>query len=319
MIDSIVYNNCNENDLDQIIEIWNEEYGDNHFLKPFKKDDFYNKIIKNNNFKFINTIAARTENKLIGFLIFFDSTISIFIVRKEYRNNSIGREMFRLAEQKIAANGYNEVFIKYSLPICFRWYIPNTPMHDHPCAPGIRVNSNEYLFLSHLNYEPYLFQDAFHLNLKEYKYPLEIENILKRLNKDNLKIELYDSDKHYGLEEFYQKLNIVDFINVIKDNLNLPNPYPFLVVTNNDRIIGWTGAMWNEQSGRGHFDGIAILDEVRGNGLGKALFASLVNYNKNNGAEFMTFYTGLNNFARYIYKSAGFKIVQTFCYMKKPI
>ena len=85
------------------------------------------------------------------------------------------------------------------------------------------------------------------------------------------------------------------------------------------RIVGWTGAMWNEASGRGHFDGIAILSDYRNRGLGKALFSNLALYNKNNGAKFMTFYTGLTNYARYIYMGAGFKIVQSFCFMTKNI
>lgn len=91
---------------------------------------------------------------------------------------------------------------------------------------------------------------------------------------------------------------------------------------NNDNekwFVGWTGAMWNEKSGRGHFDGIAILEEVRGRGLGKALFSMLAYYNKIHGAKFMTFYTGLNNHARYIYKGAGFKIIMSYASMGKNL
>ena len=33
----------------------------------------------------------------------------------------------------------------------------------------------------------------------------------------------------------------------------------------------------------------------------------------------MTFYTGLNNHARYIYMGAGFKIIQSYALMKKPL
>ena len=76
-------------------------------------------------------------------------------------------------------------------------------------------------------------------------------------------------------------------------------------------------SIWNEESGRGHFDGIAILDSVRGRGLGKALFSLLAYNSKLNGAKFMTFYTGLNNHARYIYMKAGFKIAQSFAIMRK--
>ncbi len=76
--------------------------------------------------------------------------------------------------------------------------------------------------------------------------------------------------KHFGIEDFYKDINIYDFEKVIKENLALEKPCPFLVVSQNGKVMGWTGAMWNEESGRGHFDGIAISNSLRGKGLGKA-------------------------------------------------
>lgn len=315
---NLKYGKCSILDLELILEIWNEEYSNCHFLKP-QTNKSLNELVNNQMFSWDNTISVKDGNTLVGYLFYYDNIISVFLVRKGYRKHGLASNMFKLAEKEIKEKGYNEILIKYTLPMCFSWYIPYTNNHDHPCAPGIRINSNEYLFLSHLGYDPYIYQDAFHLDLKEFNISDSINKILKALEMEDIKIEIYNKDVHYGLDEFYESLKIDDFINVIKYNLNLQNPKPFLVVSKNNRIVGWTGAMWNEESGRGHFDGIAILDEVRGKGIGKALFNKLVEYNKNNGAEFMTFYTGLTNHARFIYKSAGFKIVQSFCYMKKTI
>ena len=167
--------------------------------------------------------------------------------------------------------------------------------------------------------DDHVYQDAFHLNLSDYEISDDIKKIMDKVKDEGITIELYNKDKHYGLDEFYTKLNLYDFEKVIRENLNLEKPYPFLVVAKDNRIVGWTGAMWNEASGRGHFDGIAILDEVRGKGLGKALFSYLAYYNKKNGAKFMTFYTGMTNNARFIYLGAGFKVAQSFCYLEKKI
>ena len=82
-------------------------------------------------------------------------------------------------------------------------------------------------------------------------------------------------------------------------------------------MVGWTGAIWTEPSGRGHFDGIIVDEDIRGAGLGKALFCYLCYQSKLNGASYMTFFTGLDNPARYIYLGAGFKIAQSFADMKK--
>ena len=203
------------------------------------------------------------------------------------------------------------------LPLCYSWYIPNYPGHDHPCAPGIRVNSPEYLFLLHRGYAAVGFEDAFHLPLSDYEISPSIQQILDKNKEDGIVIEFYDQNKHTGLQEFYDDIQAIDFEKCIRANLALEKPNPFLVVSENNKIKGWTGALWNEASGRGHFDGIIISESVRGRGLGKALFSMLAYQSKLNGAKFMTFYTGLNNHARYIYMGAGFKIVQTYALMKK--
>ena len=329
-MNDLIFRKGNENDLKNMCKLWNEEYDDNHFLKPMTLEEFVNKINSYEDFNLDTTLVVEKAGEFVGYSIYYDNksyydnpnygaVLSVLLVKKAYRNNGIGSMLVKKVEEYFKNRGKKEVHVKYYLPACFSWYIPNTDKHDHPCAPGIRVNSPEYLYFSHRGYDPFVFQDAFHANLSEYHLPQEIETILEKNAENGITIEVYDSKKHYGIEEFYEKLNIDAFNIVIKSNLELEKPYPFLVVAKDNKIMGWTGAMWNEESGRGHFDGIAILEEVRGNGVGKALFASLANYNKMNGAKFMTFYTGLNNFARFIYKGAGFKIVQSFCFMKKVL
>ena len=329
-MENLIYRAGCENDLKEMNELWNEEFDDNHFLKSLNLEDFKAKLYEYKDFSWDTTIVVIDSNKLVGYAVYYDNksffdnpnlgaVLSIVLVKKSYRKNGIGSELVKKVETYFKARGKKEIQVKYFLPACYSWYIPNTDKHDHPCAPGVRVNSPEYLFLSHKGYDPFVFQDAFHANLSEYKLPDEVKSVLEFNEKKGIKIEVYDSNRHYGIDEFCDTLNVDAFVSVIKSNLALEKPYPFLVVVKENRVVGWTGAMWNEESGRGHFDGIAILEEVRGGGLGKALFASLAEYSKNNGAKFLTFYTGLTNFARFIYKGAGFKIVQSFCFMKKTL
>ena len=65
------------------------------------------------------------------------------------------------------------------MPSCYSWYIPNTDKHDHPCAPGIRINSDEYFFLLHRGYNIVGQEDAFHLDLTSYEISDSIKNILE--------------------------------------------------------------------------------------------------------------------------------------------
>lgn len=311
------------NDLKEMYNLFIDVSKEEFFLKEISFLEFKDKLINSELFSFDYVYGIKENNKLISYCIGIkrnnNGFVNMIIVKKEYRCQGIGSKLLTYLENKFKENNILNIYISYFLPLCYSWYIPNTNKHDHPCAPGIRFNSDEYFFFIHRGYNIYDQADAFHLDLCNYNISDEIVNILEKNKENGINIEVYDSNKHYGINEFCDELNIKDFEKVIKGNLELKNPYPFLVVTQNNKVVGWTGAMWNEDSGRGHFDGIAILKSVRGNGLGKALFSLLALYNKNNGAKFMTFYTGLNNYARYIYMGAGFKIVQSFALFKKEI
>lgn len=324
------YKVLNDKYLNQMCDLWNEVMGEEKVFKPFTYDEYKEKLLTNSDFSFDLVFGVFDKETLIAFCIGISrkqyeanpkvgAYINTIVVKKEYRKQGIGSTLLNMLEKEFKENGKESINANFFLPSCYEWYIPNTEKHNHPCAPGIRVNSNEYFFFLHRGYEVLAFEDAFHLDLCDYEISKDIQAVLDKNASDGITIELYDKEKHFGLEEFYKELNIYDFEKVIRANLALENPHPFLVVSNKGKVVGWTGAMWNEESGRAHFDGIAILDSVRGRGLGKALFSLLAYYSKNNGAKFMTFYTGLTNHARYIYMKAGFKIAQTFAIMKKKI
>lgn len=310
--------------LKEMNEFWNECVEKEGFYKPIPLSEYQEKLESIPGFTYDGVGLVYDGNELVGMGIGIlknetSGAINAILVKESYRHQKIGEAILNYLEEYFKKNNRLTVFAYGYLPSCYAWYIPNTNKHDHPCAPGIRVNSNEYFFLLHHRYEATGFQDAFHLNLSDYQISSQIENILKENEKEGITIELFDPNKHSGIDEFCEELNIIDFETVIKQNLELENPYPFLVVVKDGKVKGWTGAIWNEESGRGHFDGIAILESVRGKGLGKALFSLLAYHSKLNGAKFMTFYTGLTNHARYIYMGAGFKIIQSFAIMKKTL
>ena len=316
--------------FNQMCDVWNEVVNEEYFLKTFTYDGFKEHFKSNPHFDFDFVSLAYDNEKLIGYCMGivregykdnpnYSGYFNSICVLKEYRNKGVGETLLKKMEDLLISHGHKTIYATYFLPSTYSWYIPNTDKHDHPCTPGIRFNSREYLFLINHGYDLITMQHAFHLDLSKYEYPDEINEILERNKKDGITIELYDPNKHFGLEEFYADIKAPDFEKCIRSNLALEKPYPFLVVSDNGQVKGWTGAFWNEESGRGHFDGIIISSSLRGRGLGKALFASLAYYSKNNGAKFMTFYTGWDNHARFVYLGAGFKIAQTFAILKKTI
>lgn len=318
--------------ISKILNVWNISTTYNSIYKKIELNDYEDYLNKLPNYSKDSVFIAKDEQKdlVVGFGIALkegnleknkeaQAFINAICVLPEYRCLGIGSTLLNNMEQYLIYCGYKNISVYGHLPSCYSWIIPNTINHDHPCAPGVMVNSDLYLFLIHRNYNAFGFQDAFHLNLSDYEISPSINKILDDNKKDGYTIELYDESKHKGINEFCDELNLYDFTSVIKSNLSLDKPYPFLVVLKDNYVVGWTGALWNEESGRGHFDGIAILERVRGRGLGKALFSLLAYNSKLNGARFMTFYTNLNNHARYIYMGAGFKICLSFALMRKTV
>ena len=324
----MIIRNCNIKDVEQICNLWNEEVASLKYFKPLTLDDFMERFVNNVDFDFDGVFGAFDGDLLVGYAIGLirqqtiknenaPGYLNALVVRNKYRKQGIANELLNKVEAFVKEKGRKSIQASSYLPLCYSWYIPHYGTDDHPCAPGIRVNSEEYFYLLHRGYAAVGFEDAFHLPLAQYEISPSIQEILDRNEKDGIKIEFYDENKHTGLNEFYEDIQAPDFEKVIRSNLLLEKPFPFLVIVQDNVIKGWTGALWNETSGRGHFDGIIISLSIRGRGMGKALFSMLAYQSKLNGAKFMTFYTGLNNHARYIYMGAGFKIVQSYALMRK--
>lgn len=313
-----------------VASLWNEVVKERDFYKQFTEEGFFNILFRNPHFKEKGAFVALDHDEVVGFACgmirnedFANETapgyFNTIIVKKEYRRQGIGKKLLLMVEEYFKEEKRQAVRCVFFSPVNWPWYVPNTDHHDHPGNPAIPVNSPEYFFLLHNGYYVQGFQDAFHLDLKDYEMSEEVKNKMKENEKRGYKIEVYDPKRHYGIDEFCVKINAEGFARAIKSNLAKPVPNPFLVVSENGKVVGWTGAMYTEPSGRAHFDGITVSPDVRGGGLGKTLFCSLGQYSKEHGSSFMTFFTGLDNPARYIYLYAGYKIIQTFAVMKKEL
>lgn len=324
----INYCSYEEKDQDQMYEVFYELTKEEVFFKELTKEEFKNRLFKSPAFKKEGTFVAKDEDRVIGFISGnvrdvdkenpnASGYINTLIVKKEYRRQGIGSKLLSLVEDYIKENDKKSARFVFISQINWPWYIPYTEKHEHPGMPGVRMNSDFYLFLYHHGYFVNSIHEGFHLSLDKYQMPEKVIKQMAENAKRGLTVEVYDEHKHYGIEEFCEVINNPGFANAIRSNLKREEPRPFLVAAHNNKVVGWTGAMYTEETGRGHLDGICVDPNERGGGLGKALFCNLCEYLKNHRSTYMTFFTGLDNPARYIYLFAGFKIAQSFADMKK--
>lgn len=306
---------------DLFVQLTKEEV----FFKELSFTEFQNKLFNNPYFQSKGTFVALDDDKLVGFAsgnIVDDNPktsgyLNTIIVQKDYRRQGIGSKLLDLVEEYLKAQGKSSARFVFLSQINWPWYIPYTSKHEHPGMPAVRINSDFYLFLYHHHYFVNSIHEGFHLPLANYELPQAVVDKMAENAKKGLTVEVYDAKKHTGIEEFCREIDNPGFAGAIMNNLKKPHPMPFLVALDNNKVVGWTGAMYKEETGRGHLDGICVAPNSRNLGLGKALFCYLCAYLKEHGASYMTFFTGLDNKARYIYLFAGFKIAQSFADMKK--
>lgn len=313
-----------------VYNLFIEVISEDHFYKDVSYEQFCQILFNNRFFKSEGTFLAYDYNTLVGFISGnvrdmdqgnekASGYINTIMVKKEYRRKGIGKALLEKVEAYIYKEGRKSSRFVFLSQINWPWYIPHYGKHEHPGAPAVRINSELYFFLLHNHYYINSIHEGFHLPLSEYKMPQSVVDKMKENAEHGFTIEVFDEKKHYGVEEFCNIIDNPGFAGAIRSNLNKEKPLPFLIAAHNGKMVGWTGPMYTEPTGRGHLDGICVSPETRGGGLGKALFCTLCEYSKEHGSQYMTFFTGLDNPARKIYLFAGFKIAQSFADMKKDL
>ena len=245
--------------------------------------------------------------------------VTLLIVKKEMQRQGIGKTMLSYLEERLRKeSGVSKIEIVFFNPMTLSWVIPGENGADHPNVPGIDVGSRAYLFFKNCQYRDYAMQNSYYIDLGKYRIPSFIEDTIQTLKKENITFGIYESDKYDGMEEMIHKFqNTMWDRDILGELAKGKNARPILIASHNEKVIGFTGPLDVEKSGRGFFAGIGVDRDYRGKKISKVLFCKLCVSLQEMGAGFMTLFTGENNPARNIYEAAGFKIVRTWADMRK--
>ena len=323
-----------EGELSSVAALFNT-YAENEL--PYKKIDItaWKELFFTDTQKFEKILfQANVGGHLAGFsggcrnLETGNCYVTFVLVDKEYRRKGIGWMLLKALEQnftqELVQGGLpaeqHKVQITFFNPCALTWLIPGTPGHDHPNAPGVDITSDAFSFFKAVGYTPYVYQNSFYLPLAGYAEPASITKKKEELLQQGISLEYYDSTKHHGLAELCDDLgNPVWKEELLANHASGKEGYPLAAAIHNHRIVGFTGPLRVQESGRGYFAGIGVHSECRGLGLGNVLFHTLCTSLKEMGAEFMTLFTGEENPAGQIYQKAGFRIVKTWADMERSL
>lgn len=264
--------------------------------------------------------------------------ITFVLTDKGHRLKGIGSSLLEALEEglkKEALLPLKDFQMIFFNPVALTWKIPGTAGHDHPNAPGVDMASGAHLFFKNEGYMDRVTQNSYYLPLDQFVLPKDHEQKREEMKKIGLGIGWYDPAINPGLEELVEDLGSEDWKRELLGNkakgetsdpllVAIEAENPEEIVTDHlgsfaGKVVGFTGPLHVQESGRGYFAGIGVHSAYRRHGLGTSLFSALCEGEKEIGAKFMTLFTGETNPAKRIYRGAGFKIVRSWSDMIKKV
>jgi len=264
------------------------------------------------------TLGAYREGRLIGMCSGNTDTkgrayLTYIEIEGDRLDFDIAQQLVKKTEAELLGDKDSiSIECHYKNPSWLPWRIKND---SHPYAPG--VNESTAQILKQLGYEDSGIQNAYYRRLDDFYVPDEILSLEKKLEGEGVAVTLYDKNKHHGLEDLLCKLGNDFWSDYVTSHLD--RPILVAVDTEIGRVVSYTGPLRTQESGRGDYCGIGVLNSYRGRGIGKLVFYKMCQYHKEHGASFMSLYTESDNGARFIYEGAGFELVYKWKNLRKVV
>ena len=217
-----------------------------------------------------NEIIVSWEGDIVNGFILFGIVEKKAYLTLLYGTDSVKTDLLTKAESYLKDLEVTVFWVHFFNPTKLEWY----PLDGviHPTLQGVVLNSVDHEFLSKKGFKDYTIEETYYRGLKDFEVPSDVQKVFEMNLEKGYSIEFYDVKNHSGLDVFCQKLNAPHWKEVIDSNYNSVSPLPLLVATYKSEVVGFTGPLRREENGRGYFAGIGVLDEHRGNKLGKTLF-----------------------------------------------
>lgn len=292
--------------------------------------------------------AAKSEGRLIGWIhaavkrSFLQGEtaentpayLTIVLVDRAFRRRGVGRALLGALTDALRADGKKTLVCSGDNPVHLSWLVPGTPGHDHNNAPGVEESGSGYAFLMHEGFHDDFHEIAMYMAMKDYRWPEEMTRKQETLLARGIRTGRYDPSLGDEFDGMCDRVGSEYWRSVLRSELaawkeNRPNDNPelwpdgvkpegprtLLTATVNGHIVGFTGPVAKQKSGRGWFTGICTDPLYGGMGIASVLFNLLMSEFIAQGADFCTLFTGRDNPAQKIYLRAGLRIVARFAVM----
>lgn len=238
------------------------------------------------------------------------------LLHPDMETASNAKILLKALEEAFVKAGKTTIVCNFFNPMRLPWTIPNTKDCQHNNAPGIALDLFLYQWMKEYGYQDKARECAMYLNMDDFTMPNEILEKEKVAALEGYTIEWYDERIHKEL------VSMVDSMGNPMWSQEVPyaaKQINMIVAVKDHCVVGFTGPVYPEKTGRGYFAGIAVAQAHERHGLGTLLFYRLCQEEKAAGARYMSLFTGEDNHAQNIYKQAGFVVKRIFAVMVKEL
>ena len=337
-------------DVSSVIRIWNACVSSGEVLYyPFTEESFRRKMIDPIGCGPDSLMIAEINGQTAGFLHGIapqsfpggkpgNAYLTVLMVDSAHRRQGVGRALLCAFAERMKARGADTLFISSVNPVNLDWRIPGTPGHDHNNMPGADAESPGYPFLTRCGFAIRYRETAMYMNLADYRPSEKTEEIRKKLLAEDIYTGPYNVAWNCGFDRMCDGVGSDYWRDVLRteieawktgkpnadprmwaDGIQPKGPRTLLTAVHAGQIVGFTGPVDLQKSGRGWFTGICTDPSFERKGIATVLFNLLMQAFVQEGAAFSTLFTGLDNPARKVYERAGMRPVRQFHLMSMPL
>ncbi len=318
--------NYRDSDRSELFRLWRERAGDLGYA-PLDETQFHMLLTGHPDFSPEFTFVLEEDGQVLGFVNGCTGNhipkgdvrgyVSCLILAEQADTDGNTAALMLALEDAFRRAGRTFSAVTFFNPIRLPWIIPGTDGHQHNNAPGVAVDLPLHGRMLALGYRETTREQAMHLDLASFTIPPAIRQKAEKMAREGYTVAFYDPEKHQELGEMLCDLQNPLWTQEI--TAAAADGSALLVGLCGDTVAGFTGPIYPEPTGRGYFAGIGVSPRYEHHGLGKLLFYTLCQQEKEAGARYMSLFTGETNPARSIYLEAGFQIARTFGVLIKEL
>ena len=333
-------------DVSGILGVWNACVDAEEVLYyPLTEAYFERKFLRGDGCEAENLLIAEADGQIVGFIHGVApetfplakpgcAYLTCVMTAPAFRGKGVGKSLLSALKARMKERGAHTLYISNLNPVNLDWRIPGTPGHDHNNMPGLDTGCAGYGFFPAQGFVEKYREVSLYMNLKDYRIPPEVPEIQHRLAGEGIYTGPSDASWNCAFDGMCDRVGSDYWRDVLRteiaawktgapnadsrfwaDGVRPAGPRVLLTAVHDGQIVGFTGPVDRQQSGRGWFTGICTDPLYERKGIATVLFNLLMQAFVREGAAFTTLFTGTDNHAQRIYLRAGLRPVREFALM----